>query len=262
VLAGAALRLLDRVAVDLGRVPGGAPPRRILDVGTGVGLLALAAGTRWPDAEVIAVDASAAMLGLARRRAGEHWPDAPEGIAWREADAAALPLPDASMDLVLSSFMLQLVPDRRAVLQEVGRVLRPGGRLGLVTWLAGETILPPDLEFDEALLDLDLEDPEAADEVDDAREGEYADAEAARTELEACGFVAVDARLDTLEYGWSREGYAAFKEGFDEWDLVDSLTPADLARLRARLAERWATLPDEAFVLRAPLVSVVARRPD
>jgi SAM-dependent methyltransferase len=49
-----------------------------------------------------------------------------------EGAADAIPLPDASVDVALSSFVLQLVPNRHAALTEIRRVLRPGGRLGLI----------------------------------------------------------------------------------------------------------------------------------
>lgn len=234
-------------------------PRTILDVGTGAGLLALAAAERWPDAEVVGLDASSAMLSLARERAAQRWPDRPERIRWHAADAAAMPLADASVDLVVSSFMLQLVPDRVSVLGEISRVLRPGGRLGLVTWLADEADLAADREFDEAVLDLELDEPEAG--ADDVCDGEYTSAEAAAAELVACGFEQVDVRLDRLAHTWSRAAYLDFKERFDEWELVETLSATDLDRLRRRVLERWSDLPEAAFGMDAPLVRIVARRP-
>lgn len=235
-------------------------------MGAGAGLLALAAAARWPDAAIVGLDASSAMLSLARQRAAQRWPDRPERIGWQAADATAMPLDDASVDLVLSSFMLQLVPDRRRVLGEIGRVLRPAGRLGLVTWLADAADSAADREFDEAVLDLELEEPEpapepAATEGAGGAEGEYANVEAAAAELEGCGFDEVDARLDRLGHTWSRAAYLDFKVRFDESDLVETLGAADLERLRSRVLERWADLPDTAFALQAPLVSIVARRP-
>jgi len=200
------------------------------------------------------------MLSLARQRAAARWTERSDRIAWLAADAAALPQAEASVDIVISSFMLQLVPDRGQVLGEISRVLRPGGWLGLVTWLADETDLAADLEFDEAVLDLELDEPEA--DPREGGEGEYADLAAAAAELVARGFVDVDVQADDLVHAWSREAYLVFKERFDEWDLVDSLDLQDLGRLRARVMERWADLPDDAFVLRAPLVSIVARCPD
>jgi ubiquinone/menaquinone biosynthesis C-methylase UbiE len=253
VLAGAGERLLERVStLD-------AAPRRVLDVGTGTGLLAFAAAGRWPDSTVVGLDASAAMLSLARQRTAERWPGRHHRIAWQAADAAALPLEDGSVDLVVSSFMLQLVPERLPVLREAWRVLRPGGHLGIVTWLDEDAELDADIAFDEAVMDLDLIDPEV--EAGEPGEGEYADPAAARDELLAVGFERVDARLDELHHTWTHEAYLEFKVGFDESDLFDSLSEADRARLRTEVAERWASLPDEAFVLRAPLVSVTARRP-
>jgi len=50
-------------------------------------------------------------------------------IDWREADALAMPLPEAAFDVVLCQQGLQQFPDRRAALREIRRVLRPGGRL-------------------------------------------------------------------------------------------------------------------------------------
>ena len=151
--------------------------------------------------------------------------------------------------------------DRQAVLHEVGRVLRPGGWLGLVTWLADELALAADLEFDEAVYDLGLEDPR-----DRGRGSATRDIavrrDPQRRELESAGFTDVDAQPDGLELGWTRGEYLEFKEGFDEWDLFELLSSRDRARLRSALVERWAALPDEAFTLRAPLVAATARRPD
>ena len=55
-------------------------------------------------------------------------------IAWQEGNATALPFLDASFDLVCCQQGLQYVPDRRAALQEMCRVLVPRGRLALGVW--------------------------------------------------------------------------------------------------------------------------------
>jgi SAM-dependent methyltransferase len=198
------------------------------------------------------------MLSVARSRAGARWPGRDHRFRWEAGDATAIPLGDATIDLALSSFVLQLVDDRRAVLREIVRVLRPDGLLGFVTWLRDDTWMAPDAEFDEAVYDLELEDPEA-----DARasvEQEYESPEEAAADLAVTGFTAVEVRLDTLEFGWRRTEYLAFKERYDERDLLDSLSAADRRRLLARVEERWAALPDDVFILRAPLVSATARR--
>jgi SAM-dependent methyltransferase len=168
-----------------------------------------------------------------------------------------MPLPEGGVDMALSAFMLQLVEDRPAVLAEIHRVLRPGGLLGLVTWLADDLVMSPDAEFDEAVYDLGLDDPDAegAGPVDD-----IASPEALRADLEAAAFEAIELVVDELVFEWSREGYLEFKEAYDEWDLFESLSAPDRARLRERVIERWAALPDPAFTLRAPLVVATARR--
>jgi SAM-dependent methyltransferase len=255
VLVAPSGRLIERLEERLG----GGVPAVILDVGSGTGSLALAAAERWPDAGIVGLDASVGMLSVARHRAGARWRELDGRFRWHAADAAAMPLGDASIDLAVSSFVLQLVDDRRAVLREIGRVLRPDGLLGFVTWLRDDAWMAPDAEFDEAVYDLELEDPEG-----DARgstEQEYESPEEAAADLAATGFTGIEVRLDTLEFGWQRADYLAFKVEYDERDLLDSLTPTDRARVLASVEERWTALPDDAFILRAPLVSATACRP-
>jgi len=130
VIAPTALRLLDRAAPLLGNGEG-----RMVDVGTGIGVLALAALDRWPTLRVVGVDPSAGMRALALERAEAA------GVADRlqlvAGEAQSIPMPNASCDIAVSSFVLQLVPDRTAALREMRRVLRPGGWLATVTWIEG-----------------------------------------------------------------------------------------------------------------------------
>jgi SAM-dependent methyltransferase len=261
VLADSGWRLLDRVAalaatsLDADAVPG-----TVLDLGSGAGLLALAAAERWPLARVVGLDASDAMLSVARQRAAEHEPVGHASrLEWLVADAAAVPLQDASVDVVVSSFMLQLVADRQAVLREVWRVLRAGGMLGLVTWLADELWLAADTEFDEAVYDLSLDD--AGVEDPGLQPDDYESPAALLADLEAAGLVGIDVQTGVLESSWSREAYLDFKEQYDEFDLFESLAVTDRARLRERVAERWQRLPEAAFSLRTPIVWATARRP-
>lgn len=264
VLAAPAHRLLERVAGLAAGLPaaGDGTPLTLLDVGAGAGSLALAAAERWPGARIVGLDASAGMLSVARHRVTQRWPEDETGrFEWHAADATAMPLPDASVDVVVSSFVLQLLPDRTAALRESFRVLRPGGVLGLVTWLADDELLLPDLEFDEAVYDLALEDPETGAGPREHDAADYASLAEAHAELEAAGFADVDVQADRLEYTWGRQAYRLFKERYDEHELFGSLTATDRARLSRRVEERWAALPDEAFALRAEVVSATARRP-
>ena len=90
----------------------------VLDVGAGTGLLAVALA-RWAEARmVVAIDASPAMLAHA---------DCHENVRYLTADAAALPLAGARIDLALLSRVVHHLPDRRRAGAELKRVLRPGG---------------------------------------------------------------------------------------------------------------------------------------
>jgi ubiquinone/menaquinone biosynthesis C-methylase UbiE len=92
-------------------------PRRILDVGTGTGAGALMLARRYPEAKVVGVDLSAAMLAQARRNTPaelEH------RVSFEQADASSLPFPDGSFDLASHANMIPFF-------DEVARVVSPGG---------------------------------------------------------------------------------------------------------------------------------------
>ena len=103
---------------------------RVLDVAAGNGNASLAAARHFAD--VTATDYVPELLEQARRRAeADRLP-----IAFREADAEALPFADASFDVVLSTFGVMFVPDQERAARELLRVLKPGGRIGLASWTA------------------------------------------------------------------------------------------------------------------------------
>jgi ubiquinone/menaquinone biosynthesis C-methylase UbiE len=99
---------------------------RVLDVATGSGNAALAAARR--GCEVIGIDYVPALLDRARERAIS------EGVAaqFEDGDAEAIPLDDASFDVVTSVFGVMFAPDQEQTASELARVTRPGGRIGLV----------------------------------------------------------------------------------------------------------------------------------
>jgi SAM-dependent methyltransferase len=118
------------------------PGENVLDLGCGAGLdLYLYARAVGPTGKVFGLDLSSAMLYKAEtnlRAAGIVTAE------FLEAAADAIPLPDASVDLVTANGIYNLSPDKDAVMREVARVLRPGGRTIFAEILAKEE-LPQDL---------------------------------------------------------------------------------------------------------------------
>jgi SAM-dependent methyltransferase len=101
---------------------------RVLDVAAGNGNASLAAARR--GCQVTASDYVASLLdGTLARAASEGLT-----IEAREADAEALPFPDASFDVVLSTFGVMFCPNQERAAAELLRVCRPGGRIGLTNW--------------------------------------------------------------------------------------------------------------------------------
>jgi SAM-dependent methyltransferase len=100
------------------------PGVRVLDVASGPGYAAARAAAR--GAEATGVDFSAEMVALAR----ELHP----GIEFGEGDAGTLPFENGAFDAVIANFLMPHVADLPAVVRELTRVTRPGGRVALTTW--------------------------------------------------------------------------------------------------------------------------------
>ena len=110
------------------RVPSALQPgEHVLDVGSGAGLDSLIAGRMvGVDGHVIGVEMTPAMIEKGRASADTMGIDQ---VEFREGFMESLPVPDAWADVVISNGCLNLVPDKLLVLNEMFRVLRPGGRL-------------------------------------------------------------------------------------------------------------------------------------
>ncbi len=99
----------------------------VVDLGSGAGIDALIAARKvGPDGKVIGVDMTPEMLAAARRNAEAA---GAEHVDFREGRLEDLPVDDASVDVVTSNCVINLVPDKARVFAEIARVLRPGGRL-------------------------------------------------------------------------------------------------------------------------------------
>src|SRR5918998_1089857 len=104
------------------------PGQRVLDVAAGNGNPTLAAARRWAD--VTSPDYVPALLERGRARAAaERLP-----VTFREADAEDLPFAASSFDVVLSVFGVMFTPNQEQAAQELLRVCRPGGTIGLASW--------------------------------------------------------------------------------------------------------------------------------
>jgi ubiquinone/menaquinone biosynthesis C-methylase UbiE len=104
---------------------------RVLDLACGTGVAArYAASVVGRTGQVVGVDVNEGMLSMARTVP----PPPGTAMKWQQGDAAALPLPTAAFDVVLCQQGLQYFPQRAAALQEIARVLVPGGRLVFSVW--------------------------------------------------------------------------------------------------------------------------------
>jgi ubiquinone/menaquinone biosynthesis C-methylase UbiE len=250
VLAPAVRRLLDRVApwLDSGAAS-------VLDIGTGTGQLAVDAIRRWPAISVVGVDASAGMRAMADALAGEALGDASSHLRTEVALADALPFPDATFDLALSSFVFQLVPNRARALREARRVVRPGGALAYVSWLQDSRAFTPDLIFDEVLESFDIPGRET-----DGRSGDLPSVARAVGELRRAGFADATAEAELLEHPFTVEGYVGFLTEFDEETLFEEMDPDVRDRLLATLRERLNRLSKNELTMRFPIVFASGRR--
>src|SRR5215470_17719127 len=104
------------------------PAQRVLDVAAGNGNASLAAARRWAD--VTSTDYVGALLERGRARAAAER----LRLTFQEADAEQLPFADASFDVVLSVFGVMFTPNQEQAAQELLRVCRSGGKIGLANW--------------------------------------------------------------------------------------------------------------------------------
>jgi len=102
-------------------------PTRVIDLGCGPGRAAQAMRMRWKGAQVIALDAALPMLN----RVKANWL---RRVVRVNADARALPLAEASVDVLFSNLCIQWIDDLPALFDEFRRVLRPGGYLAVSTF--------------------------------------------------------------------------------------------------------------------------------
>lgn len=124
------------------------PGQSVLDIGSGAGFDSLlAAQMVGPDGRVVGVDMTLEMREKARANAALMQL---RNVEFKDGLAERLPLPDASVDVVISNGVINLCPDKLAVYGDVARVLKPGGRIQIADVVVQKP-LP-----EEAVADIDL----------------------------------------------------------------------------------------------------------
>ena len=114
------------------------PGERVLDLGSGGGIDVLLSARRvGPSGRVFGLDMTDEMLALAHRNAAEA---GTENVEFLKGYIEAVPLPAASVDVVISNCVINLAADKQKVFAEIARVLRLGGRVGVSDIVAEDAL--------------------------------------------------------------------------------------------------------------------------
>lgn len=221
--------------------------RNIIDVGTGAGALLAGIQRAAPNANILGVDRSEGMLRLARNR---H--SGPLALM----DVQNLALSDNRFDAALVAFVLFHLPHPERCLNEVRRVLKPGGTVGTVTWGA-EQFPPANTIWDEELkaagarvLELPAADNRACCDSQ----------EKVTALLEQTSFILTRVWSESLEYRWRPEDHFEYQTRSSSRLLLQSLGAPDRETCLRRVRDRLSDLRDDQYMYQGEVLMATARK--
>lgn len=251
VILPAALELLDLVEPIVAQCPEAV----LLDLGAGTGPLARGAVVRWPMVRVLAVDPSSGMRAVGEREAAAMLDrSACARISWLAGAADELPVADGEVDVVVSSFTLQYLPNRVAALREAHRVSRPGAMIAVVTWLEDDWSFAPWRELNALLPAYGIQ------RGPSMEMGIFRSLPAAAALLRRAGFGEVRATEGLVEYQWTVDDLFHCTLESEERLLFESLDEPVRNRLADDWRQRLERLSDAAFLYRDRIAYVTGRR--
>ncbi len=223
--------------------------RSIIDVGTGAGALLPAIRRAAPSATILGVDRSDGMLRLAREKYS----------GWLALmDVQKLALHSNQFDAAVVAFVLFHVPNPERCLNEVNRVLKPGGTVGTVTWGA-ERMPMANAIWDEELeavgahfLELPATDNRACCD----------NAEKVTALFEQAGFIVTRAWSESIEYRWRPEDYFDYQMRSTSRLRLLSLDQGDREACLRRIRKRLSGADDEQYVYSGEVVMAMAHKAD
>ena len=233
-------RLLEHLAL--------ASSERVIDVGTGAGALLPAIQRASLRAEVVGVDRSEGMLRLCRQKfAG------PLALM----DVQSLGIQSEMFDAAVLAFVLFHMPSPKRCLEEVNRVLKPGGKVGTVTW-GSETVPAANLVWDE-----ELQGAGATTVMLPATDNKSSTNSSPKMAalLEQAGYVSIKAWTEPLEHQWQPEVHFEYLVGSTARERLGSLHPAAREACLRRIRDRLSSAGADQFVFRSKVVLATARKP-
>ena len=218
-----------------------APGERVLDLASGIGEpAASAAKVVGPEGRVVATDLSPQMIAFGRTRVAEL---GLTNVTFRQMDAEAPDLEPGQFDVVLCRWGLMFVHDLAACLDNLRRLLAPGGRLALAVWAGPEEA--PALSLAHRILDRELGFPPPG--PDERSAFQLSDRGALEASLTAAGFGRIRGEPVQVTYHFeSPEAYVTFRQEVSA--IRDKLAPFP----EAQVAAAWEQVRQAAEAYRAP----------